>query len=685
MAGLIGLANNIRTTEGATRDLSILERMDSRIQEDRQKNVEAQKDEQLLYEKSYAYADTLLDKDRNRINARIRLAQKQIGDHMRKSGGSRSRFMEQGGLGIMNQISNDIIRSPEAVQYQENKKNLAKIYQIQEKGFGHLISPKDLKSLEDHQNNPNGGPISYSGMLAEIKIPPAIQFDYDTNIPYEKIMSFDSNMIKIMGNFEIVHPDKEPTHANIVAFMKEMGYGGQGANTIKLRTQAIKAASYARAKRNSPIKADKLPKSFLNQYNEVVSEIPEGLNIKRLNEEFGGDIIEHMRKDNSAIGKLLGRKTNFTSRQRNLSEKGFDSTDIIGSSDKSIIDTIGAIWTYFTNDHMGLKNSYEIMPQSKYKITETAFEGQYEIVDGYIENFEPTEDMYRMDGVQLDGDHKLDLDDHKGRYKVLGVMTALKAKVASEDGRYALLVNTYDDNGELDEKATEKLDTAYGDKEKGIGGSEMVMTQVIALENKNEDIFYKEINLQQPSIKSIFAEAIGAAEDITDAVDQSIRSTAQKDFYKQMDKEEAIRMTESLKVLNEKVFQDPIFEQEGEKYWGSYSGGQENRYPLMKSFYMASDYINNINTRSEEFPQGDINVYPDQIKKSIDANLFTTYAITGGIEEDLKSYKQGHKQERIIEKWLENTNANYEKNSQDYQIHQELAQKWMQLLSLSKQ
>lgn len=682
MEGLIGLTQNINTTEAAVRDLSILERMDQRVQQDRDKEMAAQQQQELMAERAYAMSDQLLEKDRNRINARIKMAQRQINDHLRTSGGSRARFMEEGGLSVINGITNDIMRSPEAVQYQENKKNLAKIIELQEKGLGHLISPKDLKSLEDYQNNENGGPITYSGVLAEIKLPPSDQFEYGKEIPPERILSFGSNMLKVKSNFETVYPDKEPTYANIIAFMKEMGYGGMGSNTVQMRLDAQKEAAYARANatKGTSKKLDK--NSYLGQINYLKSKVPGGLNIKKLNELYGGDIVKALSKTDSSVNKLIGKQpSTIMSRQRSLSEEGLDWTDVRPIWND---DTHATPYEWMFNDKMGLKNSYEILPHNKYKIATRAFEDQYKIENGEFQNFLPTEDMYRMDGMQISGDNKLDPDDHKGNYKVLGVVTALKANSASEGGKPLLLVNAYDDNGELDEKATAKIDEAYGDTKKGIGGSEIAMTQVIAMESQNGDIFYKEIDISMPQINALFSEALGADDDISQVVDQENKTLAMQNNFEQMEKEEKIRLSSTVNAMEEQVFQDPMFELEGQKYWGAGGGGQINRYPLMKGFYMAADYINNSYIRDEDNPNGDQNIYPSQMKKAIDNELFTQVAIAGGIEDDLKNYGQGNSEERIINKWLTNVNQN-EQNEMVQERNKEIAQKWYQMLQLVRE
>ena len=134
--------------------------------------------------------------------------------------------------------------------------------------------------------------------------------------------------------------------------------------------------------------------------------------------------------------------------------------------------------------------------------------------------------------------------------------------------------------------------------------------------------------------------------------------------------------------MEEAVFQEPLFEQEGREFWGPYSAGQQNRYPMMKSFYMAMDYINNSYQRTEEYPQGNTDVDPDQMKRAINQSVFTIAAEQGGILDDLKSYEQGNKEENMISKWLDNVNSDLEKESMQSNRNTEIAEKWYQMLTL---
>lgn len=687
MEGLLGLTKSINTRESAMSDLNVLERMEQRVQHDRSAEISAQKQEQLMYERLYQTADQMLEKDRKIMNKRISMAQDQITEHLIDAGGSRKRFQEKGGMSIMGDMSNEILRSPEAVQYQENKKNLTKILELQEKGMGHLLTPKDLQSAEDYKANPNGGAITYSGVMNEIEIPPSANFDYGTDIPLEKILSYNSNMIKIRDNFKMAYPEKPLNTGNLIAFAKEMGYGGMGSNNTRIREKARSDALMAKYQNSKTTSKKAMANSFLGNWNMFISEIDPTITLKNMNELYPNGLIEGLKKSNSQTNKLVHNRSNITSLKRPLPEKGIDYTDIRNIAAKvASVGFIGAdgekstsLERWFNHDY-GLKESYRFMPLSQSMITDRILGDRekggmgYKIENGNVIDFEPTQDMYRMDGVRLDKDNKLEKNVFKGNYKIEGVVTALK----SGD---VLLTDVYNNifNNEIDKEKTAENDKGMYGKQ---GGDELNMTTVIALRNEETgDVFYHEIDTGRPDIAQALSNAIGEDDDIQPLVDQENRNTLLKRQLEAMSAEEEIKIRGTINVLEDNVFQDGSFEAEGKKYWGAGSAGQHNRYPMMKSFYMAFDYLNNSYKRNDEFPQGDKNVYPKQIQKDIDKGLFTLSAIHGGIEDDLKSYEQGNSNEKIISNWLSNANENAE-NSLEKKQNQELAQKWMQMLSL---
>lgn len=670
MEGLLGLRQNINDTNSAMRDLTVLERMDARIQTDRNAEVEAQKTEQLFYEKMYAQADQLLEKDRTRINKKILMAQKDVTKHLGDMGGSRKMFMERGGLSIMNGISNDIMQSEEVITYGENKKNLAKILEAKEKGLGHLLAPADVESADAYDKNPNGGKISYSGIMSEVEIPPSANFDYGTDIPMQNILSYKSNMIKIRQNYKTNYPNRpEPNYLELIAFSKKMGYGGTGSNTVRIREKML--ADRQRAAYDLKNKKDKNKISFLNEAKVAMSQIPNGLTVQQINKPteeggYGGSLIENLKATNKSMNKLIGDKFTPTSRLRDLAEVGFDRTDITWDAAREAKE-----WAF--NSNMGLKEAHTVLPYNTMTVADRIFGegeggGKYKVENGQILNYMPDETMFRMDGVKLTGDNKLDPEDHTGNYKVIGMSTALKSKLADGgEGAEALLVDAYNDDGTIDEKDSKIMDEKYK--------SNTALTFVMALENENGDLFYKEIDINDPQIKTVMSNALDADDNMTETVKQENESVALIQNIDKNTAEQEVIFRESMKSMDERVFQDPIFRGEGEAYWGANSAGQQNRDDMMKSFYMSFDYVNNSQ-------KGDESVHVDSTKKAIDSEMFTTSMMAGNIQEDLKSYEQGNSEPKMIFNWLEGVNSDLEKGTMGYKMNERLASKWMQLLEM---
>jgi len=290
------------------------------------------------------------------------------------------------------------------------------------------------------------------------------------------------------------------------------------------------------------------------------------------------------------------------------------------------------------------------------------------VENGYLIDFEPAETDFRMDGVKLTGAYKLD-DQHKGKYKLLGTTTALKAKIASNDGADTLLMNAYNDDGTIDESGTKTSDEAYGD-------SETIMTTVMAYKNEDGNIFYRELDMSRPQIRTVFSNALAEDDNMQPAVDQDNRSATELYLREKMKADEELKLRGSLKEADEQIFDKGGMQAEEEEFYGAFSDGQLNRNSMMKSFYLAFDYINNSN-------QGDPNVHPEKVQKSMDRDLFTQSATMGEITDSLKDYDtQGNTVEGMISTWLSNMNNDPDLSESSKQTNSAIAQKWNQIFSL---
>lgn len=687
--GLLGLTKSINTKESALTELSVLERMDQRVQKDRDAEVAAQKEQQLFYEQMYERADQLLEKDRVAMNKKIMRSQNMIQQEISKYGGSIKHFRENGGVNITNTIKNNILKSDEAVRYEENKKNLARIFEAQSKGLGHLLSPKDLKSVEDYNNNEEGGRITFSGMMSEVEIPPSANFDYGTDIPLEKIMSYKGNMMKILNNYKIVYPDDtEITHAKLAVFAKQMGYGGQGSNTTAIRLKAQQAQKAKQYKNQTSTKNNRV--SYLANWNAAISRIDKSVTTKDFAEggKYSKGMIQALKNENknSVFNQMLAQKSNLYSKdRRNSNPYDISDSNNIGivKAPLYVVEAIGESIDWAFNNQVGLKDSYEFMPASSSKISKRILtdEMQYEIKDGQVLNFVPDEKIYMANGTKMAGKNKpLDFQDYKGNYKIKGVVSALKT-TAGDGGEEneVLMVNYYNDDGSLDEETTKTSDEALAGQK---GGSGVKMTTVIALENENGDLFYREVPLDRIDIRNAVANSIGEEDDITEQVNIEARQKQAFDDLDDIDTKQQIQFESAIKSTEE-TFEVPTFKSEAEQYWGAGGGGQLNRNELMKSFYMAADYVN----QKYSDPNTEPEVNHDQIEYLMNNNFFTRAAVDGNIEESLKDYSQGNDERDIIMNWLDNTASNneLEKGTLNYKRNAELAQKWLQMLELFNQ
>lgn len=686
MNGLIGLTKGTQDRESKIRELGVLERMSQSVEQEKVAEIQAQQQEQMFYEKMYETADGMLGKDRERINKKIIMAQKQIRDHLSETGGSKKNFLAEGGMSVLGSLKNQILESDEAFQYKENKKNLAKILEIKEKGLGHLLAPRDLESAENYEKNPEGGSISYSGMMTEVEIPPSTNFAFGTEIPINNVLSYNANMIKIMGNYKIQHPDapeldpqnNPKDYMKLVAFAKKMGYGGTGSNTAVIRQQAADAkARAAYEKKRSTAQSD-LKNSFLSQYNVLNSKFKEGTTVQDINKPvdeggYGGSYWETQRKNDTAVNKILGDKSTLISRKRGLDEKGLDGNDLL----PDFLDESGA-WAF--NDKVGLKDSFRVFQGNEKAIVDRLLGqenlGGFKIEGNKVIGFTPGEQDFRMDGVKLGNKNAVNPDEFKGNYEIMGIVTGMKSKFNNGNGmeEEALLVNAYDDNGDLDKEATAKIDEGYT--------SEMKPTTLIALRNENEDVFYREIDTGKPDVATMLSNAMGKDDDITDKVQQESHAAQRMREIEDLTKDEQIMVNRKISELDQEVFNDEIFKAEGENFYGPNSGGQLNRTEEMKSFYMAFDYIQNSNRRDKENPKGDKSIYAPNVQQYVDKNVFTNSIIAGGVEEDFKDYSTGNDPSKLVEKWLEGANSDLEEGSFSYKRNTEFAAKWQQILNL---
>ncbi len=650
MEGLLGLSNNIQTTDSAIRELSVLERMDKRMENDRQKEMAAQAYEQKAYEQAYQMSDKLLEKDRIRINKRIAKSQEMIQDHFRKTGGSRARFLEQGGLRVVSDLTNDIMRSDEAIRYQENKTNLARIIAAKDAGKTHLINPRDLASAEDYENQPDGARITYSGLMNEVEIPPANQTDYGTEIDPMRILGFNANRAKITANYLAVKnkPDGTvPNDAQLLNFIKEQGYGGYGSNTTKMQLAA-------RSRKSSAGKSKKRINTLTGQASNLYKDLN---NIQKkhgdiINKEYGGDINAYIQDNKDMGGKfwtnttelsnpLMGR--NRTSQDEEGFQFGFPQSDT---------------FDYFKEDMVSLRGARGVFNGYEADIVKEIM--GHEVVNNKIQNYKPRRDDFSVNGRKVG--KNLDTGEFKGNYNLEGIVLA--SNYMDKNGNEALVVNMHDDNGNIDESETQKIRDGEGEN-KQIG-------YYIAMskgDGESKEVFYRKINMDDLSESNKLKGAI-KNNDISGTIEERKQDDAAENYIN-FQQEARKQQTEAvISAYDEPVFsseQNPAFEDES--YQFASSNGQDNRNDLMKAFYMARSYVTN----------PDENPNPNQMKQQIESNEFTSAM---GLDEsgyqNLRNYHK-YNDDEIITNYFENISRG--EDPEIIQSNKMFAKTWKDLLS----
>ena len=170
---------------------------------------------------------------------------------------------------------------------------------------------------------------------------------------------------------------------------------------------------------------------------------------------------------------------------------------------------------------------------------------------------------------------------------------------------------------------------------------------------------------------------MGEDDDMSDTVEQENDSVKQMAKISQNTAQEQVAFTNAISSMDKTVFNDEIFKLEGEAYYGSDSGGQENRYSMMKAFYTAADYVNN------KYQTGEAKFDPESTMNLVDKNMFTNSIVMGGIEEDLSQYGQpGYDDESLIVKWNQEILKDLKPGTVQHKKMQDLSSKWIQTLKL---
>lgn len=666
MEGLIGLTQGPNQTEQSYRDLAVLGQLEQKIQMDKQREILAAQQEAQVFDKLYEQADQMLLKDKKKVNQRIRMAQDMLRQNVAANGGSRASFMENGGGAYLSEMSNELINSEEVNQYKENKKNLSMIMWAQQNGLGGRLLPKDLQSMMNYDASEDGGKISYSGIMNEVKIPPHQKYALGQEIPVEDIMDHQGNMMSILANYKMMFPDRQIPNPNtmdgrrhIGNFVRSMGWGDTGSMVMKTSEDGSGSNGTSKGKGSDP------EHSQTNNYATWLSMVEKDIPMEQLlkpKEEggYGGDIVGKYKGKDKFTDQIFREENPMLSSKVEFEGAGHDDNNWF------IPDGVESFIEGWDNKKFKLKGSYKVFNGNEATIAkEILGEDQGFAVDGrYVKEWEPKGEVYRNDGVKVGSG---DYSKYKGNYEVMGVFSAVKAKGKTDK----LLIDVYDKNGKLDEKATNQVHEGYLGKE-GVGTAKPTM--VIGLKNEEGVAFYQEIDAETAAGLTNISLAMGKEDDISPSVNMQNESQTRIDNIEKFQTEQRIEYESAMK-RTQPIFQEQnsSFDFERQKFFAPGSGGQQNRDKEMQAFYIAADAIySGGKVGSKDQPQ--------RIQALTNQQAFSKMvANTPEVEQKWRNF-ESQNSEQLIQSWLNDANSDLQSNEVGYKQNQQIAQLWKQIL-----
>jgi hypothetical protein len=401
-------------------------------------------------------------------------------------------------------------------------------------------------------------------------------------------------------------------------------------------------------------KATEEKRTVLGAVNQLDQMMPRDLNVANLTPEY---MDKFMNQDGSeAFRDLLGEDFKATARRRDLA---------ISDSD-----WFGETADYFSQDMWGLRGSKKMAMTQADQNSIISKMLDLDVEGNKISGLSVSGDMFASDGTRIRDNDRFEADDYGKDFEVLGLVTGFKSAAADGTGesKDILVMNAYDDDGDLDKESTEKYyATRYGDQSK----SPAKLGYFIALKGEDGDMVYKEVPMHQTAIRRSLADAY-QSNDITETVAEEKLNDQARARVQKMTADEQFAY-EEFKNKTEEVFQDPMFEMEAEQYYGAGSGGQMNRNDMMKAFYRAYETVGMEIGRKDPEQSG------ARMVKMLDKDVFSNYMKTAGVEEDLRDYSKNS--DEIIAKFLAQINKGVEPGSLDAKAHQAIAQKWQQMLN----
>lgn len=599
--GLNALYNKSNKTQETKEELNTLKILSEEQKQDRLEKEQAQIKEQAYYDQISKFADNLLQNDRDKINQKTKLLAKNVREHMKYYGGSAQKFFANGGHKILNEYKRGVINSEEASIYLQNKKNMTFILDAQQRGKGHLLNQKDLENLKNYKNQ-KGNAITYSGLLNEIELPNANNYDYGSEVPAEDILKNKSNYMKIYGNWTMANPNSgEPDMNDLIVYTKKH-YGLKGSNTAKQvqqqreRLAKIKALSKAKSSskggsgRGSSKRKKEDPVLLTGQVSSLLSYMP-----KKASDFYNRDLYKNFNYKNQ-LNTLAKEDFNSFANDKSLKHKstfdtGHQGEDIplIGGLVKKANNLFGD----WFNEELAPTNARTFFKGTEPLIAKSVLSLDDENLDQanrIVKTITPNGDWFDAGGRKLNTlDDELDYDSYKGDYKIGGVINIGVVKTDNNgNNKYNMLMDIYDGN-DIDDKKTKAYNEGFlrYDKEGKVSQDANIDNQMaIVLEREDGTRFYAPFNPSDPNIATKINEELKGYNDIQPVVKDAKKRTSDEENISKYTKDQEVLYSNFWNVVEENndLIKPMYSELTSFSKNGNYDGRRDN---LIKSFYGA--------------------------------------------------------------------------------------------------
>lgn len=233
---LMGMLNTVDKNQQAKENLATLDNLSTFVDNKRKQEQENQAKLAAFQEQISKEANELLGYDKIAINNLARKSFDVVRNKIKSYGGNLERFYSEGGVTLLSDYKNSIVNSSQMAQFQENKKNMEILLEMEKKGMGHLINPVDKANMDNYRKN-KGGKVTYTGQLIDVEMPPSDQFDINTDAGIEYIINFNNNRLKLMNNYMKSYPHLgEPNEQDLKMYAKQL-YRVKGTGTYNSEYQ----------------------------------------------------------------------------------------------------------------------------------------------------------------------------------------------------------------------------------------------------------------------------------------------------------------------------------------------------------------------------------------------------------------------------------------------------------------